>query len=242
MSNGLRKTNFRLRKAHILRSALPLLTGILLLHPASVNAKDIHSGPKVNPASSATQTKPAEAPRFLDQKKIHATYSEGDFESVIAAIDSFTHATKTYSQDDSVFIAKHLAVIYTANPATREKGKNYMFRLLNLLPSAKIVDMFVSDEIDHIFEKVREEYVVRQQMTGQETPSHQESNKYATDKMTMQGKESPKPAEPFGREPTGKSSHPYYWIAGGITVFAVTGAAFYLLKPAKASDKTYDVP
>jgi len=36
-----------------------------------------------------------------------------------------------------------------------------MFRLLELLPSAKLVDMFVSEEIDRIFDKVRDEFNVR---------------------------------------------------------------------------------
>ena len=40
--------------------------------------------------------------------------------------------------------AKHLAVVYTANPQTREKGKYFMRRLPALLPTAKLVDMYVS--------------------------------------------------------------------------------------------------
>ena len=104
----------------------------------------------------------AQPPSDLDRKSIHAAYNEGDFESVIARIEAFTSAHPTYAKDDSVFIAKHLAVVYTANPATREKGKHYMFLLLELSPSAKIVDMFVSDEIDRIFERVKEEFAVRQ--------------------------------------------------------------------------------
>jgi hypothetical protein len=183
-------------------------------------------------------------PASLDQRKIHTIYSEGDFEGVITAIDSFTAVQKNYGHDDSVFIAKHLAVIYTANPATREKGKNYMFRLLNLVPSAKIVDMFVSDEIDHIFEKVREEYVVRQQSMGQERPSQAESNQYAANKLTVQPKSGQPRPEHADQDPKpGKrSSRAVYWMAGGVTLIAVTGAAYYFLQPAKTTDKTYDVP
>jgi hypothetical protein len=146
MSNGL-------SKSLMFRAVFPFLLGILLSLPGSTCAIESEAGQR-------SQAHP------LNQKKIHQIYTEGDFEAVIAAIDSFTQVNKTFDHSDSVFIAKHLAVIYTANPATREKGKNYMFRLLNLLPSAKIVDMFVSDEIDHIFEKVREEYIVRQESLG----------------------------------------------------------------------------
>lgn len=184
------------------------------------------------------------AVRILDQKRIHSVYSEGDFETVIAAIDSFTQANKSYSQSDSVFIAKHLAVIYTANPATREKGKHYMFRLLSLLPSAKIVDMFVSDEIDHIFEKVREEYIVRQAVLGDDAPSMLESNQYATHKMTMSGNPRPKPGAGQATSAMGKSgsSSARYWIAGGVALVAIGSTAFYFLQPEPAADKNYVLP
>ena len=167
MSNGLWE---RL----MIRAIFPVLLGILFCLPDRASAVE-------------TRADPSSPAHPLDQKRIHETYTEGDFEAVIAAIDSFTLVNKVFSHSDSVFIAKHLAVIYTANPKTREKGKNYMFRLLSLLPSAKIVDMFVSDEIDHIFEKVREEYVVRQEFLGQKAPSKLESNRYAADKLNMNG-------------------------------------------------------
>ena len=63
-------------------------------------------------------------------------------------------------------IAKHLAGVYSAHPATREKGRYYMHRLLELVPSAKLVDMYVSEEIDRIFDKVREEFLARQRSFG----------------------------------------------------------------------------
>ena len=198
------------------------------------------------PRTSGNET-PAERRDSLDQKSIHHIYSEGDFETVIARIDNFTSAHKEYSLSDSIFIAKHLAVIYTANPATREKGKNYMFRLLNLMPSAKIVDMFVSDEIDHIFEKVREEYIVLQQSLGNDTPSHLESTRYAANKMSVKPDPDayPEPAARKEKRPESVdkgSSHLVYWIGGGITLAAIAGAGYYFLSHQKSPDKTYDLP
>ncbi len=185
---------------------------------------------------------PIRVVHILDQNWIHNVYREGDFDVVVALIDTFTNHNATYSKDDSVFIAKHLAVIYSANPTTRELGKNYMFRLLDLLPSAKIVDMFVSDEIDHIFEKVREEYIVRQQSMGQETPNHFESNQYAANKLAMQDKTDQGKASASDDKKKKSSSHTGYWIAGGVTLVAVAGTAFYFLQPKKSADKSYDLP
>ena len=72
-------------------------------------------------ASTAVKSAPAAVP--LNQKDIHAAYNEGDFDKVTALIDGFTKANKTYGRADSIFIAKHLAVVYSANPQTREKGR-----------------------------------------------------------------------------------------------------------------------
>lgn len=173
----------------------------------------------------------AKANGKLDQARVHNFYNEGDFDRVIAIIDSFTRVNKTYLLDDSIFIAKHLSVVYTANPATREKGKSYMFRLLDLMPSAKIVDMFVSDEIDRIFDKVREEYVVRARNLGKESRITNESEQVASNKKMSQTK------------PDTKSSRSaVYWLAGGAAFVAITGATYYFLNPEPPKDKVYGLP
>jgi hypothetical protein len=97
----------------------------------------------------------------LNQIAVHYQYSDGDFPAVIQAIDAFTQSNKKYSRQDSIFIAKHLAVVYTANPDTREKGKYYMYQMLDLIPSGDLVDMYVSDEIEKIFSYVKKEYGVK---------------------------------------------------------------------------------
>ena len=194
-------------------------------------AKD--SGKTSNPISTAAT--------ILDQKKIHTLYFDGDFDKVIATIDTFTRANKTYSKSDSIFIAKHFSVIYSANPATLEKGKNYMFRLLSLVPSAKIVDMFVSVEIDHIFERVKEEYEIKQSASGEEPPTHLESSKYAVNKMTMNENAQPKPIANTVKDKP-KSSNTIYWVAGGVTVIAIAGTAAYFLQAKPAEDKVYGLP
>ena len=177
-------------------------------------------GPEDAKPTSPASIMSLAAPIVLDQKKIHAIYLDGEFEAVIASIDTFTRANSTYSKTDSIFIAKHLAVVYTANPATRERGKNYMFRLLDLLPTVKILDMFVSDEIDRIFEKVREEYVLRGEYLGKDSSLQL----------------------PAKLEKKENGSHKLYWISGGAAIVAAVATVVYLQMPAKAEDKVYDVP
>jgi hypothetical protein len=172
----------------------------------------------------------------LNQKAIHGLYNNGDFEPVIEVLERFQQNHSTYSFSDSVFIAKHLAVVYTASPATREKGRYYMMRLLELVPSAKLVDMFVSDEIDRIFEKVREEFISRQHGFG-------------LDSLTVQLPDRPKDEPGLNHRhsdtsgfvakkhattnPSGPTTsfwaRPTTWVVGGLAVAAVGTATYFYL-------------
>lgn len=129
----------------------------------------LHGGSFAASAGNPSAANPVAGADSLAQGKIHDLYNGGDFEPVIAVLETWIRNHKTYSHSDSVFIAKHLAVVYSANPQTLEKGKYYMFRLLELLPSAKLVDMYVSEEVDRIFARVREEFVTRQRAFGVDT-------------------------------------------------------------------------
>jgi hypothetical protein len=196
------------------------------------------------PVEKATQSplaSKADAPssRYLDKKRIHELYSDGDFDMAVAIIDSFTRGNPAYPKDDSVFVAKHLAVIYSANPNTREKGKGYMFQLLDLLPSAKIVDMFVSDEIDRVFQKVREEYAVRLSMMGRDPRTSMQPKKYPPEGST--GSPPGDSAAPIAAPKKASKSRLAYWVAGGTALAVGAGALVYLMMP-KETDKNYDIP
>ncbi len=197
-------------------------------------------------SSSTKSSSSSSASDKLDQKKIHAEYNDGNFEKVLNTLETFMAAHKSYSLDDSVFIAKHLAVVYTANPSTREKGKYYMFRLLTLVPSAKLVDMFVSDEIDRIFDKVREEFMARQRSFGVDTtrmvlPQKGSNGSRGNDKSQSDNSSD---KAPVATTTSSSGSHTGFWVAGGAAV-AVAGlsAAYFLLQNDPApSDKVYRVP
>jgi hypothetical protein len=182
----------------------------------------------------------------LDQKRIHSDYNDGNFEKVVAALEGYMSAHSTYSFQDSVFIAKHLAVVYSANPDTREKGKYYMYRLLTLLPSAKLVDMYVSDEIDRIFDKVREEFVGRQRGFGVDTA------RIAVPEKAPTGSRGKDPAPPAKEPPSdaqasaSRKGHAGLWIAGGAAVAAAGLATAYFLLQGEEQpqpvDRVYRVP
>lgn len=160
----------------------------------------------------------------LDQKGIHNTYNNGEFESVISAIEAFTKANPVYQHADSVFIAKHLAVVYSAAPGTREKGKYYMYRLLDLEPAIKLIDMYVSDEIDRLFDKVKEEYYARNGVR----PS------------TVQTSTAKIPPAEIAQSPYLSTTKILVWTAVGTAVIG-TGIATYFLMQPKSSSQIYTI-
>jgi hypothetical protein len=156
-----------------------------------------------NPLPSAD---PAEV--RLDTASIHHLYLDGEFEPAIDGLEKARRNGLLKSHEDSVFAFKHLGVMYAAKYETLEKGKSYMYQLLSIEPSVKIMDMYASDMIYMIFRNVQEEYVLR---TGR--PSN------PADPDTARP-ERPAPKQPM-RWP--------YWTAGGIAVAGVAGIATYFL-------------
>jgi DNA polymerase III gamma/tau subunit len=188
----------------------------------------------------------------LDQKKIHQDYEEGNFDAVIKNVEAFLASNKSHSREDSVFVAKHLAVVYSANPQTREKGKWYMYRLLELLPSAKLVDMYVSDEIDRIFEKVREEFAYRQKSFGvdstqmnipQQAPATANKQGAAPSTKTAATPVSAPAPKAKTRAKESETNWTPYWVAAGAAVVGVTA---YLIVASgdeqTAEDKVFVIP
>ncbi|MDB5103492.1 MAG: hypothetical protein JWP91_1181 [Fibrobacteres bacterium] len=202
--------------------------------------------PAAKPAASA----PAQKGLLLNQKDIHEAYNEGDFEKVTTLIDGFNKANKTYSRADSIFIAKHLAVVYSANPQTREKGRYFMYRLLEMMPSAELVDMFVSDEIDRIFDKVRKEFLARQKGFGVDSAQISTPQKASTGSAaTATAKTSSEPAAPSSeyQAASGPDKQPYwkrngFWIAGGVGLAVAGTAAYFIYTQDEPTGKTIVIP
>jgi hypothetical protein len=103
----------------------------------------------------------AAVPRPLDRARVHGLYQEGEFEKVVRELAAYGKGACACTRDDSVFAEKHLAVVLAANPVTRELGRYHMHRLLELSPRADLLDMYIGEEVDGVFEKVRKEHALR---------------------------------------------------------------------------------
>lgn len=104
----------------------------------------------------------ASAKAGLDTNAIHKLYLDGDFDQAILKLEAAESSGAAYTHQDSVFIFKHLGVMYAAKYETREKGKIYMMRLLQVEPTARIMDMYASDMIYMIFKNIQDEFEVTQ--------------------------------------------------------------------------------
>ncbi len=175
----------------------------------------------------------------LPHEKLRLQYNEGNFEEVIRIIQDFQKANSSYSRQDSIVIAKHLSVVYTANPATRELGQKYMHDLLRMMPSAELVDMYVSDEIYRIFDRVRKEFSLRQaaddEISGAPEPKPVSTTQAASEKPSGSIDNTPGTSEK-------NSNAKYYWIAGSAALVTAGVTAYLLSTEPEPEDKIHVVP
>ena len=109
---------------------------------------------------------PAPPADTLDQKKVHAEYGDGNFETAVQILEGYRAQHSRYRVADSVYIAKYLGVIYASNPDSREKGKYWLYKMLQMDPSSDLVDLYVGEEVERTFEKVKSEFQIRRNYRG----------------------------------------------------------------------------
>jgi hypothetical protein len=166
------------------------------------------------------------AVNHLDRAAIKHEYQDGNFESVTRRISDFQLHNTTYTRDDSLFIAKNLAVIYCSNPATREKGKYWMNQMLRITPTAHLLDMYVSEDIDHVFEKVRSEYLATHPTTASaNTPTVKTASPPSEIKPGFTNSRNTSNAQMESNH----SSGTVWWWTGGLAAMAAVGTVAYLV-------------
>ncbi|MDB5049946.1 MAG: hypothetical protein JWO30_3017 [Fibrobacteres bacterium] len=214
-----------MKKKFLPRSALvPLFAAIatLLADGAMAASQQSLSKNGRSAKSQSSQKSPAAAASklILDTATVRRLYLDGEFEGAIEVLEAGLKEKRPFDHKDSVFIFKHLGVMYAAKYETREKGKYYMHELLMTEPTARIMDMYASDMIYMIFKNIQDEF---------------EANRVRlTHAVTLvQGNTQTEPVSNNNNvpeEPEPKRSHrAYYWI-GATSIVVVAGvAAFFLL-------------
>ena len=186
----------------------------------------------------------------LDTVAIHGFYLDGDFDKAIAALESALKRKQLASHGDSVFVYKHLGVMDAAREVTREKGKYYMLRLLNLEPTANILYMYASDMIYMMFKNIKDEYEEsRLRLQRARLPSHGGTGAAAPDSQVASpagaGHTSTETTAAKNSIQTAKEPRKHrvlYWIGGAsATLIGVGVAAYFYERPSPTTRVTYDV-
>jgi hypothetical protein len=150
-----------------------------------------------------------------DTAGIHKIYLDGDFDQAINLCESALRESMRglkLTHSDSVFLFKHLGVMYSAKYETRELGKKYMYQLLHVEPTALIMDMYASDMIYMIFRNIKDEYDMQRARITKPVPSQD--------------------SKPLGKQPSeGRDTKGGRWVPWTIGTAAVAGGAVaaYLL-------------
>ncbi|MFC1585356.1 hypothetical protein ACFL5V_07405 [Fibrobacterota bacterium] len=159
----------------------------------------------------------------LDREKISEFYFDGEFQKVSAALETFRKQNPSAGDEDRIFVYKYLSVVYAANPGTRDKAESYMYQLLKLVPTATLLDMYVSDNIKSIFKNVREEYEERMKYAEPEATSAkpvEQETAPAPDSLSSVSEESAATPEVPEKKPE-RSRKWIWWTLGGAAVVAV---------------------
>ncbi len=166
----------------------------------------------------------------LDKETIHKQYMNGDFDQVVNALEDYKRQKDSLTLDEQIFLYKYLGVIYSANPDTRQKGEAYLYSLLRLAPTATVLDMYIGDTVESIFNLVKERYRNTNSQSDRFTKADSLSKKEEENNiLTASSATAPKIEDPVSDQPKDtslntkkKSKNTWmYWTAGGVGLTAL---------------------
>jgi len=190
-----------------------LLLGILVGISAAAPLKSSAKAKAIAPHVAATST------TLLDSAKVRKYYLDGEFEAAILILETGLQENRRFNHNDSVFIYKHLGVMYAARYETREKGKFYMHQLLMTEPTAKIMDMYASDMIYMIFKNMQDEFEsnrVRLDHAEELVRGNQETGPSKRDSIPAVARKAP------------ESGKAWMWVGAGAAVVGAGIGAFFM--------------
>ncbi len=159
----------------------------------------------------------------LDMTSLQVDFREGELDVVKNLLESFLkNQGSTATRDEKIFAFKYLGVIYAANANGKEKAESYFNQLLPLAPNIELADMYVSKNIQALFDDVKREYLHTQDYA---TNFDAFGNPKANAKTGVVVKTDKPKTESTSLQSGSGKSHTWMWWVGGITLAAAgTGA------------------
>ena len=193
-----------------------LLAGTMEAAPK--NAASRQKSTVASPAETVIYM-PSRPKPLLDTSTIRKYYLDGEFEPAIEILETGMKEKRPYNHGDSVFIFKHLGVMYAAKYETRERGKYFMHQLLMTEPTAKIMDMYASDMIYMIFKNIQDEFESTRARLDEAESNGAGNNQANQSSSTSTGS--------TGNQESSSGLAPFYWVGAGVVTAGV--AAYFLL-------------
>lgn len=174
----------------------------------------------------------------LDRPKISKAYFEGDFDLVVEALEAFRKIRPNPSREDRIYTYKYLSVIYAAAPETRAKAESYMYQLLKIMPSIELMDLYISDNIESIFNTVRLRFE-QQQRIGLDSG---QGSRPATSAAKPVPAANPATSAAAGNSKTSgeETSSWVWWTVGAVGIAAAVTGFVYLSEPVKTASAHSD--
>jgi tetratricopeptide (TPR) repeat protein len=92
----------------------------------------------------------------LSYVKIKHLYQEGEFENVRVELENYLEiCDETTEKEASAFAYKYLGVVYASKTDGVGQAKTYFENLLNLDPDAFLGDLYVSDRVNDLFNRIK---------------------------------------------------------------------------------------
>jgi hypothetical protein len=158
----------------------------------------------------------------LDEKQISTWYFESDFEKVRDILETYRKSHSSSLTDrEKIFIYKYLSVIYAASPDSRDKAESYMYQLLKIKPTIELMDMYISDSIESIFNNVKSKYKSRMEyLERQKEEEKQELSGKSPDSTSSVGQQDAEPKSATRQPPSKpeKNKNWIWWTVGGAAV------------------------
>jgi len=175
----------------------------------------------------------------LDVEKVKGLYMEGDFDPAIQFLEDFQKTHRRFTREESLVVYKYLGVMYCADKSTREKGKSYFYKLLEVDHQAKILDLYVSIVVQEIFKSALDE-LMGQVGYGRNAPGDSlDGSKRITQSGNVPG---PKQATSPKPELKPHESHAAYWWLGAAAIVVGAGGYYaYTQITEKTPEKSIEV-
>ncbi len=165
----------------------------------------------------------------LDTEAVSAAYMDAEFESIKKGLENFLKRSgAAIAPEEKAIAFKYLGVIYGADERTVAKSETYFHLMLELAPNIQIIDMYPSDRVKAIFERVKIEFMAKKEYdTKYDAMGNPIHNSGGGGRVTAPASSSPSERKAGSGQIQGSGGRKWLWWGAGLLA-AGAGIALYI--------------